>query len=171
MIAHGEGEPPDKAKMFRDFLYGKRAPELARRVSRVGLGDLSYTQFCQTGSISTSGWRNWTARACMPAASATWNTRTPPRRGCRACWQPWGRPHAGGAAAPLRLRRPRRASRPGQRSRPFPAEVLENIKLSGRGSDKEMRHLKLALEGSAFDFEPGDAMGIYPQNHPRWWPP
>jgi sulfite reductase (NADPH) flavoprotein alpha-component len=52
------------------------------------------------------------------------------------------------------------------RNRPYYAEVLENLDLNGRGSDKETRYLKLAIEGSGLTFEPGDSLGICPQNHP-----
>ena len=52
------------------------------------------------------------------------------------------------------------------RERPFLAQVLENFSLNGRGSDKETRYLKLSLEGSGLSFEPGDSLGIYPQNRP-----
>ena len=52
------------------------------------------------------------------------------------------------------------------RTNPFTSEVLENINLNGRGSDKETRHLKLALDGSGLSFEPGDSLGIYPHNDP-----
>lgn len=50
------------------------------------------------------------------------------------------------------------------RKNPYKAEVLENINLNGRGSNKETRHLELSIEGSNFQFEPGDSIGIYPQN-------
>ena len=53
------------------------------------------------------------------------------------------------------------------RTNPFTAEVLENFNLNGRGSDKETRHLKLAIEGSGLCFEPGDSLGIYPHNDPQ----
>lgn len=52
------------------------------------------------------------------------------------------------------------------RNNPFKAEVLENINLNGRGSNKETRHLELSLEGSDLTYEPGDSLGIYPQNDP-----
>ena len=42
--------------------------------------------------------------------------------------------------------------------------MLENINLNGRGSNKETRHLELSLEGSGLSFEPGDSLGIYPEN-------
>ncbi len=52
------------------------------------------------------------------------------------------------------------------RTNPFYAEVLENINLNGRGSNKETRHIELSLEGSGLQYEPGDALGIYPENDP-----
>ena len=56
---------------------------------------------------------------------------------------------------------------PYSRTNPFKAEVLENINLNGRGSNKETRHLELSLEGSGITYEPGDALGIYPENDPE----
>ena len=50
------------------------------------------------------------------------------------------------------------------RTNPFKAEILENLNLNGRGSNKETRHLELSLEGSNLEFEPGDSLGIYPEN-------
>ncbi|MGA3882192.1 sulfite reductase [NADPH] flavoprotein alpha-component, partial [Bacillus pumilus] len=52
------------------------------------------------------------------------------------------------------------------RTNPFYAEVLENINLNGRGSNKETRHLELSLEGSGLVYEPDDSLGIYPTNDP-----
>ena len=52
------------------------------------------------------------------------------------------------------------------RTSPFRAEVIETLNLNGRGSDQETRHLALSLDGSNFQFEPGDCVGIYPENHP-----
>ncbi|MNS72352.1 Sulfite reductase [NADPH] flavoprotein alpha-component [compost metagenome] len=41
------------------------------------------------------------------------------------------------------------------------------MNLNGRGSDRETRHIELSLEGSGLQYEPGDSLGIYPENHPR----
>ncbi|MFP3441500.1 hypothetical protein R0K18_27605, partial [Pantoea sp. SIMBA_133] len=46
------------------------------------------------------------------------------------------------------------------RTNPFKAEILENINLNGRGSNKETRHLELDLEGSNLVYEPGDSLGV-----------
>ena len=53
------------------------------------------------------------------------------------------------------------------RTNPFKAEVLENLNLNGRGSERETRHIEISLEGSNLQYEPGDSLGIYPENHSR----
>src|SRR5690606_9667560 len=50
------------------------------------------------------------------------------------------------------------------RANPFPAEVLVNQKITGRGSTKDVRHIELSLEGSGLVYRPGDAIGIWPEN-------
>src|SRR5690606_22370128 len=62
----------------------------------------------------------------------------------------------GGSAAPVH-----------SRANPFPAEVLVNQKITGRGSTKDVRHIELSLEGSGLVFEPGDAIGVWPENRPE----
>ena len=47
---YGEGDPPDKAVLFHEFVHGKRAPKLeGLRFSVLSLGDQLYDQFCKTG--------------------------------------------------------------------------------------------------------------------------
>ncbi len=73
----------------------------------------------------------------------------------------------GGSAAPA----PAAAAQAGEssysRTNPFRAEVLENLNLNGRGSNKETRHVELSLEGSGLTYEPGDSLGVYPENDPE----
>lgn len=53
------------------------------------------------------------------------------------------------------------------RTNPFYAKVLKNINLNGPGSNKETRHIELSLEGSNLSYEPGDCLGIIPENDPE----
>jgi sulfite reductase (NADPH) flavoprotein alpha-component len=53
------------------------------------------------------------------------------------------------------------------RQNPFKAKVLDKIKLSGRGSGKEVYHLELLLRNSGLTYEPGDTVGIFCDNPPE----
>jgi sulfite reductase (NADPH) flavoprotein alpha-component len=50
------------------------------------------------------------------------------------------------------------------RKHPFPARLLENRPLTAPEASKETRHLIFDLKGSNLTFEPGDALGIHPEN-------
>src|SRR5699024_7152425 len=50
------------------------------------------------------------------------------------------------------------------KSQPYKAEILENINLNGRGSNKEVRHIELQFEDYGEDYEPGDCLVVIPEN-------
>jgi sulfite reductase (NADPH) flavoprotein alpha-component len=49
------------------------------------------------------------------------------------------------------------------RNNPYQSEVLANYLLTAEGSEKETRHVELALE-EGMSYTPGDAVGIVPEN-------
>ncbi|MCY9399112.1 assimilatory sulfite reductase (NADPH) flavoprotein subunit [Bacillus haynesii] len=168
---HGEGDPPDNALSFHEFLHGRRAPKLDDlRYSVLALGDTSYEFFCQTG------------KEFDQRLGELGGTRLHPRVDCdldydepAATWLDGvisslneGQ-EQGASSAPAQTAAPQAAGGETVYSRknPFRAEVLENLNLNGRGSNKETRHLELSLEGSGLTYEPGDALGIFPENDPE----
>lgn len=166
---HGEGEPPDSALTFHEFLHSKRAPKLTDlHFSVLALGDSSYEFFCQTGKEFDS------------RLEELGGTRLYPRFDCDVDYDEpaseWLEGILGSLSTelegiPSSITSPVAAVAQSteseySRSNPFKAEVLENINLNGRGSNKETRHLELSLEGSGLTFEPGDSLGIYPENDP-----
>lgn len=165
---HGEGDPPDNALTFHEFLHGKRAPKLeGLNFSVLSLGDSSYEFFCQTG-------KDFDARL-----EALGGTRLYPRFDCDLDYdEPFAEwlegvcgslndAQAGSSELGLPSTHAIQAVESTySRTNPFRAELLENINLNGRGSNKETHHLEISLEGSGLTFEPGDSLGIYPENDP-----
>lgn len=49
---------------------------------------------------------------------------------------------------------------------PYPSKLLVN-RLLTEGSDKETRHFELSLSDSGLSYEPGDSLGVIPQNDPK----
>lgn len=166
---HGEGDPPDNALAFHEFLNSKRAPKLeSLNYSVLALGDTSYEFFCQTGKDFDARLAELGASRLVDRADCDVDFDETAGEWMKAVTEslsatPAAATTAAESAAPLSADPESEYSR----SNPFRAEVLENLNLNGRGSARETRHLELSLEGSGLTYEPGDSLGVYPENHPR----
>lgn len=165
---HGEGDPPDNALSFYEFLFGKRAPELEQlNYSVLSLGDSSYEHFCLTGKEIDERLADLKA------------TRISPRIDCDLDYDELANEWYKQVETSLKeligtsqtIQQPtelqQKVTSIYTRTNPFKAEVLENINLNGKGSNKETRHIELLLEDSNLMYEPGDSIGILPENDPQ----
>ena len=53
------------------------------------------------------------------------------------------------------------------RANPFPAKLIGCRPLNRPGSVKDTRHVMISLAGSGLSYEPGDALGVFPENCPE----
>lgn len=166
---HGEGEPPDSAIPFYEYLHSKRAPKLeGLRYSVLALGDTSYEFFCQTGKDFDKRLEELGGERITPRVDCDVDFDELAAEWMGLVLSELGKLAASGAAASNVSTVVASSGTESEYSRtnPFNAEVLENLNLNGRGSDRETRHIELSLEGSNLQYEPGDSLGIYPENHP-----
>ncbi|MED4293606.1 assimilatory sulfite reductase (NADPH) flavoprotein subunit [Priestia megaterium] len=164
---HGEGEPPDNALSFHEFLHGRRAPKLENfRFSVLSLGDSSYEFFCQTGKEFDVRLAELGGERLYPRVDCDLDFEEPANKWLKGVIDELSEAKGHSASAAVPVEAPAGTS-PYSRTNPFKAEVLENLNLNGRGSNKETRHLELSLEGSGLTYEPGDSLGIYPENDPE----
>ncbi|MFC4600000.1 assimilatory sulfite reductase (NADPH) flavoprotein subunit [Cohnella hongkongensis] len=166
---HGEGEPPDSAIAFYEFLHSKRAPKLeSLQYSVLALGDTSYEFFCQTGKDFDKRLEELGASRLAPRVDCDVDYDEAAGEWIDQVVSGLSVPASGGsAAAPAAPAAGGAVESEYSRSNPYSAEILENLNLNGRGSDRETRHLELSLEGSHLRYEPGDSLGIYPENDPE----
>ncbi len=168
---HGEGDPPDNALPFYEFLHSKRAPQLeGLRFSVLSLGDSSYEFFCQTGKHFDQRLEELGGQRLCPRTDCDVDYDESAAEWFESVLNSLGAPAMAPVASTVVSIEDRSGllteQSPFSRTHPFTAEVLENLNLNGRGSDRETRHLELSLEGSNLQYEPGDCLGIYPENHP-----
>ncbi|MDQ7725393.1 assimilatory sulfite reductase (NADPH) flavoprotein subunit [Bacillus halotolerans] len=164
---HGEGEPPDNALSFHEFLHGRRAPKLDDlRFSVLALGDSSYEFFCQTGKEFDQRLEELGGKRISPRVDCDLDYDEPAAEWLESVCEGLSEAEGGSAAAPAPAASPQTGESAYSRTNPFRAEVLENLNLNGRGSNKETRHVELSLEGSGLTYEPGDSLGVYPENDP-----
>lgn len=164
----GDGEPPDDARGFVEFVTGKRAPKLANlHYAVLGLGDSSYPQFCVIGRQLDARLAELGGARLAPLGEADVDIDT--------VAQPWSvqaleqAREALQRVAPLARTAtvhalPTRSMH--SREQPFAARVLANQRIVSRDSAREVRHLELSLEGSHLRYAPGDALGVWPRNPP-----
>ena len=163
---HGEGDPPDNALSFHEYVHGRRAPKLDHlSFSVLSLGDSSYEFFCQTGKEFDERFLELGGTRLFDRVDCDLDYDEP--------FSEWLQGVASSLSEGEAVSLPQESAGANStadseysRTNPFYAEVLENINLNGRGSNKETRHLELSLEGSGLVYEPGDSLGIYPTNDP-----
>lgn len=163
---HGEGDPPDNALSFHEYVHGRRAPKLDHlSFSVLSLGDSSYEFFCQTGKEFDERFEELGGSRLFDRVDCDLDYDEP--------FSEWLQGVASSLSEGEAVSIPQESAGVNNqavseysRTNPFYAEVLENINLNGRGSNKETRHLELSLEGSGLVYEPGDSLGIYPTNDP-----
>jgi sulfite reductase (NADPH) flavoprotein alpha-component len=165
---HGEGDPPDDAEVFHEYLLSDKAPPLKHlRFSVLALGDSSYVNYCQTGRefdarLAELGARRFeTLLECdldYDDAASGWSQRVVSALPDLL--------DAGEAINTPLLRAVPTASA-FDKSNPFPAEVLVNQKITGGSSSKDVRHIELSLEGSGLTYVPGDSLAVIAENPPQ----
>ena len=174
----GEGDPPDDAIGFSEFLLGRRAPKLPQlQFAVLGLGDTSYADFCGIARkldarlVELGATRVQTlgeADLDIDIVAAPWREQALAH--ARELLKPAPATHLA-TVTPLRPH----ALPAWSQDKPFVAEVLANQRITGRefrnvgfrkygAVDKDVRHLELSLQGSGLAYEPGDALGIRHRN-------
>lgn len=163
---HGDGDPPDDAELFYEYLMSAKAPRLpGLRYSVLALGDSSYVNFCQTG-------REFDARLAELGAG-----RFVPLAECDVDYDEAATAWSDSVVAMLPRLLDAGPKLPQlhavesvlafDRQNPFSAEVLVNQKITGAGSSKDVRHIELSLEGSGIRYEPGDSLAVMAKNPPQ----
>ncbi len=167
----GEGEAPEEAVALHKFLFSKKAPKLDGAAFAVfGLGDTSYEFFCQAGKDFDSKLAELGAERLLDRVDADVEYQT-----AAAEWR-------ARIVEVLKARVPKESSAqaavtatgavnevftsPYTKEEPLTATLSVNQKITGRDSQKDVRHIEIDLGDSGLRYQPGDALGVWYQNDP-----
>ena len=166
----GEGDPPDSAQEFHAFLHGSKAPDLkSLRFSVLALGDSSYEYFCKTGKDIDERLVELGAVRVQDRVDCDVDYDEPAAEWINAVAEKFATERRGEHPTVTQLSTPSlaqaaRLDEVPSRKHPCQAQVLANVVLNGRGSEREVHHIELETEGSKLIWEPGDAIGVLPKN-------
>ena len=162
----GEGDPPDDALNLVDFLNGSKAPKLNKmNFGVLALGDSTYEHYCKTGKDfdaklealggsrilertdldvdfddHTEKWINDALIAMKPLISVNKENKVP--------------------SFDILPSNEKKYSR----KNPLLTNILTNQKITGRNSEKDIRHIEINLENSGLKYYPGDSLGVWFKN-------
>ena len=164
----GEGDPPDNAAELHEFIHGRKAPKLEGvRFSVLALGDQTYEFFCQTGRDFDKKLEELGAERLYERVDCDVDYEEDAEK-----WManvintidstPEGTQSEQVVSETIKSAKEKKYSK----ANPYQAEVLENINLNGRGSNKETRHIEFLLDNFGEEYEVGDCLVVLPQNDP-----
>ena len=162
----GEGEPPDDAVELWEFLNSTKAPRLNDlQFAVLSLGDSSYEFYCKTGHdfdtrLEELGGKRLLdridldvdfddgAEAWIPKAVDTFKGIIPENTG------PCVAPDSGVPTSTAHY----------SRKKPLKTRLLACQKITGRNSEKDIRHIEIDLEDTGLTYLPGDSLGVWFKN-------
>ena len=165
---NGEGEPPDDALAFHEFLQSKKAPKLPNlSYSVLSLGDSSYEFFCQTGKdfderLQALGAKQVSARVDCDVdyddEANAWTTTIVQtlKEELTQSVEPLGNVVNLAVAEALTSQF--------DKKNPFTAQLSVSQKITGRDSVKNVAHVEIDLADSGLTYQPGDALGVWFEN-------
>ena len=167
----GEGEPPEEGVVLHKLLNGKKAPKLTElQFAVLGLGDSSYPNFCQAGKDFDQRFAELGATRLFERVDADLDYS--------ATAEQWIQDivaivkEKAAQASPVvqsiatATTAPEAKESQYNKANPFPATLITNQKITGRQSDKDVRHLEFDLAGSDLHYQAGDALGVWFDNDP-----
>jgi sulfite reductase (NADPH) flavoprotein alpha-component len=173
---HGEGDPPDDAIDWFDYLQSPRAPRLeSLNFTVLALGDRSYEKYCEAGRkleqlLLATGAKAYSGRVdCdldYAANAGQWSGQV--LGYAREQQAPADQAAKRGTAQHLSVVQSHELGHEGagawSRTRPFKATLERVQKITALESDKHVYHLELSLADSGIEYQPGDALGVWAYN-------
>ncbi|AIN17395.1 sulfite reductase [NADPH] flavoprotein, alpha-component [Yersinia rochesterensis] len=167
----GEGEPAEEAVALHKFLFSKKAPKLPETAFAVfGLGDTSYEHFCQAGKDFDNKLAELGAQRLVERVDADveyqesaqqWRQQVVAALQARVPAQ-----STAAAAATKSGVVDEITSSPYSKTAPLTAQLSVQQKVTGRHSEKDVRHIEIDLGDSGLRYQPGDALGVWFDNDP-----
>lgn len=167
----GEGEAPEEAVAFYKYLHSKKAPSLPDVGFAVfGLGDSSYEFFCKAGKDFDQRFSELGAQRLLPRVDADvdyaqaaeqWRTEVVAALKAR---MPTSSAQAVAHAAAGNS--DTLDSTPYTKEAPLTATLAVSQKITGRDSDRDIRHIEIDISESGLRYNAGDALGVWFKNDP-----
>ena len=157
MSTQGDGEPPEAAKKFYDYLLGNEIKLDKLKYSVLALGDSSYPLFCKAGEDVDERLATLGAQRIVPMKK------------CDTDFEPEANEwidellHSAMQQAPAIQPVSAKTKPAASGKKIHTGNIITSINLNDRESNKQTYHIEIATEDDIV-YEPGDSIGIIAKN-------
>ena len=156
---YGDGEPPDNASDFYEYLMGETVPSLEDvNYSVFALGDSEYPDFCQCGIEFDQRLEAFGAKRIFKRIDCDVDYDEQFTE-----WKQGVMTAMGGSGRVPEIEEVV-AEEPFGKKNPFPSPLLNSYDLNKEGSARETYHVELSLKDSGLEYQVGDALGVLSHN-------
>ena len=153
---HGDGEPPAASKKFYDHIHNNGFKFEKLKYSVLALGDTSYPLFCKTGEDIDEQLNKLGGIRVAPLKKCDVEFDEEAEQWLEKVFETLSTPSQ--VQVPAAVPEVKKTSA----KKTYTGSVLAAITLNDKGSQKETFHIELAVDEP--EYEPGDSIGIVPEN-------
>jgi sulfite reductase (NADPH) flavoprotein alpha-component len=156
----GEGEPPESAKKFYEYIHQNNLSLTNTKLSVLALGDSSYPLFCKTGEDVDTRLEKFGATRVVPLQKCDVDYDIDAKQ-----WfdKVLNYLQQSASNVPVQTTSATEAAPKKAGKRIYDGTIVTNINLNDKGSNKETYHIEITTE-ETIDYEAGDALAIIPKN-------
>jgi sulfite reductase (NADPH) flavoprotein alpha-component len=157
MSTQGEGDPPQNAVKFFDNISNSSANLSKTRFAVLGLGDSSYPLFCKAGEVIDEQLARLGAQRALPFQKADVDFTPVAEKWFTEILESLQQATIGKTDITSSI------VAPATQKKTYTGIVRHKVVLNDRGSNKETHHIEIETDEPVV-YEPGDAIGFYPEN-------
>lgn len=156
----GEGEPPESAKKFYEYIHQNELNLSNTKFSVLALGDSSYPLFCKTGEDVDTRLEQFGATRVVPLQKCDVDYEADAKQWFEKVLVYLQQSVTSSAVQVIST--PEAASKKAGK-KIYDGTIVTNINLNDKGSKKETYHIEITTK-ETIDYEAGDALAIVPKN-------
>lgn len=155
----GEGEPPESAKKFYDHIHNNGFKLEKLKYAVLALGDTAYPLYCKAGEDVDEQLLKLGGQRIAPIQKCDVEYEEDANNWFNSVMQKLAESNS---CSPTVENKVIDGTKKPNAKKTYTGNILTNIILNDRGSNKETYHIEIAAEG--VEYEAGDSIGIVPEN-------
>lgn len=161
----GEGEPPEEAFSLYEFIMSKKAPKMSNtNFSVFGLGDSSYAHFSKAGKDFNNRLLELGGIKILDCVNADIDYEEKEKKWRKSILEIFCNKKLILEEKNSIVVHKKTEKKIYNKENPLLATLINKQKITGRFSEKDIKHIEIDINNSGLTYTPGDSLGIWYEN-------